>query len=1057
MKLVRIASLCLGFVPLFMNGQSESIRLPEDSNIVDVTQTPYNAAGDGVTDDTTALQQAIFDVIGNSNSTQTVYLPNGTYLVSDTLGGYTDATKSQVANRIKIIGESRDGVVIKLADNLWNGGFGDRRPVFRFSTNGGPGLNDAFDNYLHNLTINVGSNNKDAIGVDYIASNRGSIRGVTITSDDGQGYVGLQLTQNQQGPHQVSDVTVEGFSRGIYSGGSNFMIGFTDITLRNQGVEGWRNQDLTIGISNLVSENSVPTFINTGDGMVALDGVSISDGPSNGGAISNEQDGDLFIRNSVYSGSGIHLRDTNQTSPVELTDSSISLYTTADPASLFAPLADHLSISVPEIPDYHSNNFDDWANVMDYGADWIGRDDDSDAIQAAIDSGKPIVYFPATGGPRGEYVIEKPIYIRGNVRKIYGFNNFLYARGDLFDSDERPPAIVVEDNAVDAVIIDGLVFSGGTRYVNYLYHNSPADLVILDGGAPIINAPGAGDLFLEDTVLGYLHLRHPQNVYANQLNVEPFIGTKVWNNGGNLRVNGFKSERNTQVFLTTNGGRTQVMGSSHLGQWEGSDNSPVFRTIDSTLTATFATKAQQGNSYEVVAIETQGGETRVAESDEIRTNTARVSSHPLYTAGVSLEAPAEPRVYVFSNFLKGSFPSALPWTGFTVYRSVNDGPLTVNVSYSGDADLDPVIPGLPTELTFADGEYAVEIELPGFTAEQIDGDQTLHLAIADSATYTTGYPGEAWVVFLDTTGANQLLDGTDPDSFFDPAQNLTYSEDGQAFRWFDLTDPGRRFGTKGAYAPNPRTPTSEANVFGAAPGLRFDGALWTIETDPLLAGTSYEERTFALQFRTGLGVNKRQVLWATGDGQNSMNIYIDGGLVYVNFEGVDIRRWGPLWVSAPVQPDTAYYLLVESSKANDSVKLILNGVLIDETTGIKKVGSTFEDTDIGGNARPMQYHDSDFGGIGHENLFYGYLGKIAVWNRLLNETETNVVNAVFSVSPSDADWYGYPVDSQGFVDTGLGGWLNGYVWITNDPWIWTYSLSKYLYIPDDSGWVYSDR
>ena len=1048
----HILTLCL-FLATIPVAVAQSHRFPIDSNIVDVTKEPYNAKGDGITDDTAAIQQAIFDVIGNANSTQTVFLPNGTYLVSDTLGGYTDGSQQQVANRIKIIGESREGTVIKLADNHWNGGLTERKPVFRFSLNDEiGGFNDAFDNYLHRLTINVGSGNKDAIGVDFIASNRGSIRDVTITSDDGQGYVGLLLTQNQQGPHQVADVIVEGFSRGIQTSGSNFMIAFSNITLRNQLVEGWRNRDLIIGIHNLVSENSVVTFVNAGGGMVSLDKVKITGGSAGAAAISNQPDGDFFLRDSTYVGPGIHLEDLAQSPIVEISDPYIDTWTSAEPAALFEPLISHLDIPLRERPDYHNNDFSDWANVMDYGADWVGRGDDADAIQAAIDSGKSIVYFPATGGPRGEYVIEKPIIIRGNVRKIYGFNNFLTVRGALFDHDERPPAILVESNNFDAVIIDGLVVSGGTRYVPYLQHNSSADLVMLDGGVPVINSPGAGDLFLEDTVLGYLHLRHPQTVYANQLNVEPFIGTKVWNNGGDLRINGFKSERNTQVFLTTNRGRTQVMSAASLGQWEGSDNSPVFRTIDSILTATFTTKAQQGSSYEVVAIEKRGEETRIADSEEIRTNPAWVSSSPLYTAGSSLDPPGLPKMYVFSNYLKGAFPTETAWTGYTIYRSDPAGELTVKVQFAADAGLGGIVGELPEEIIFAEGEYAVDIKLPAFSEDQLTSDQILHLSLVDGSGYSVGYPQEAWSVFLDQGGMRDFIAQTAPDSFFDPSENLTFSEDGQAYRWFDLTDPERRFGTKGAYAPNPRTPRLESNVFGAAPGLRFEGALWTIETDPLLSGTEFEERTFAMQFKTGLEVDKRQVLWATGDGNNSMNIYLDSGRVYVSYEGVDIRRWGPVWVSAVVEPSTAYYLHVVSSKAQNLVTLYLNGEKVDETNGIKKVGAQFEDTDMGGNARPLQYHDSSFTGLGHENLFYGHIGKWGLWNRMLTEAETSHVEAVFSVE--EDDWYGYPVDAQGWVNTGLGGWLNGYVWVTEDPWIWMIAMNRFIYIPNDTGWIF---
>jgi hypothetical protein len=56
-----------------------------------------------------------------------------------------------------------------------------------------------------------------------------------------------------------------------------------------------------------------------------------------------------------------------------------------------------------------------------------------------------------------------------------------------------------------------------------------------------------------------------------------------------------------------------------------------------------------------------------------------------------------------------------------------------------------------------------------------------------------------------------------------------------------------------------------------------------------------------------------------------------------------------------------------------------------------------------------------------------------------------------TIPEAGSDWYGYPVDEEGYADTG--DWM-GYVWTGNDPWIWNYSLNKYVYVSDDSGWVY---
>ncbi len=51
--------------------------------IVDVTSPPYNAVGDGIADDTTAIQDAINDV--NEVNGGTVWMPEGTYLITNTI------------------------------------------------------------------------------------------------------------------------------------------------------------------------------------------------------------------------------------------------------------------------------------------------------------------------------------------------------------------------------------------------------------------------------------------------------------------------------------------------------------------------------------------------------------------------------------------------------------------------------------------------------------------------------------------------------------------------------------------------------------------------------------------------------------------------------------------------------------------------------------------------------------------------------------------------------------------------------------------------------------
>lgn len=51
-------------------------------------------------------------------------------------------------------------------------------------------------------------------------------------------------------------------------------------------------------------------------------------------------------------------------------------------------------------------------------------------------------------------------------------------------------------------------------------------------------------------------------------------------------------------------------------------------------------------------------------------------------------------------------------------------------------------------------------------------------------------------------------------------------------------------------------------------------------------------------------------------------------------------------------------------------------------------------------------------------------------------------------------WMGYAVDEQGNANTDT--WM-GFVNVLADPYVWSYALNKYLYVGDDSGWVYVPR
>ncbi len=76
------------------------------------------------------------------------------------------------------------------------------------------GGNEGFRNSIYDLTVDTGVGNFGAVGIDYIANNKGAIRNVTIRA---QGKYGLNLSREWPGPNLIKNLIVDGFDYGIAS------------------------------------------------------------------------------------------------------------------------------------------------------------------------------------------------------------------------------------------------------------------------------------------------------------------------------------------------------------------------------------------------------------------------------------------------------------------------------------------------------------------------------------------------------------------------------------------------------------------------------------------------------------------------------------------------------------------------------------------------------------------------------------------------------------------------------------------------------------------------
>ena len=572
----------------------ENIVFPADFGHADVTDAKYGAKGDGITDDTAAIQKAL-----SENQGGIVYLPNGRYLVSDTLKWPgSNPTGRRDYKYTALQGQSRGGTIIQLKDNA--PGYDNPRnakPVIWT----GPAPAQRFANEVMNLTIDTGVGNLGASGLHFNSNNTGTVEDVAVVSGDGQGVAGIDFGFTDEiGPLLARNIKVVGFDVGISAAFGVNSQTLENIEVENQNVAGLRDAGQVWSVRNLVSRNSVPA-LQIVSGLVALDGATLTGTgeATNGAAINNGAA--LWARDVKASGYASAIRNNagDKESPAGL---SVAQFQTPAPKTLFAGGAP-LRLPVQETPEATWDDPKTWVSVKSYMKPGLS---DSDAMQAAIDSGATTIYFP-----RGGYKFSKTVVIRGKVRRIIGAKAWL--NNDPAFHNSNAPMFRLEDGEAPLVIMERLNTDFSDGNLRFLDHDSARGLALkqvainLHAGTTAYRASGKGGaLWLEDVVGPKFEFKN-QNVWARQLNAE-IRGTHVVNDGAKVWILGLKTERRGVIVETVNGGQSEIFGG--LVYNIGNDGSPMFTVSDGQLAATVAEAHFSDSSYTKFVVETQGGQTK---------------------------------------------------------------------------------------------------------------------------------------------------------------------------------------------------------------------------------------------------------------------------------------------------------------------------------------------------------------------------------------------------------------------------------------------------------------
>jgi len=561
MALIALATTMLAAAPF--GAAAEDRPLPR--RIGTGVSGYYDVVKEGGVDNTgkSDVTVKLDSILSRASTWRMIYLPRGTYLVSGTVqgpgigNGSYDIVNGTVG--AVLVGESREGTVIRLADGTWpvdnvditqSPGWETYRD--RVVLHGGDCGNTAFGKEMHNFTVNIGKNNAGAIGVNFSTANHGGISDVNIISEDGKGSIGLSLNGGEIGPAYAHSIYVKGFKTGIYASAyddiSIFQVRLEDQTqfgLYNAWTCDIDSLSVTTGTAN------VPGVFNGGNGRLAMLNGFFT-GNSTAAALVN-QGGRLFARN---------IHSTGYQQAISSSGTPIAAPTGADPAEYashgsagkwYTPgRSMNLPIKYAPFPPWQQDTAK-WASVMQYKGGGVGtiQRPDTAAFRTAFNTpGKTSVMidFGKT------WTLPDTVFIEGPIERVIG------TKGDI-----RCPAVVIRNNAPPVVVLQFLDLRT-TRLIN-----RSSKTVILQSINTTAVCEGTGEMFING-LLGRIIVQNPQQkVWMRDFNGEgmqnvayPFDTSDIIVTAGQVWNMGYKSE-NSWAKARCTGGFLEMFGMIQYG------------------------------------------------------------------------------------------------------------------------------------------------------------------------------------------------------------------------------------------------------------------------------------------------------------------------------------------------------------------------------------------------------------------------------------------------------------------------------------------------------------
>lgn len=559
-----------------------SFVMPPESGSINVV-TDFGAKGDGKTDDTESIQNAISAAlkIDRYAAMPIIYFPRGTYLVSKSLQTriFDESWGSGWRAGALLMGEGEKLVTLKLADRA-KGFTNPQQPRGVIVTGSEPnrktknsneigGGNRAFRHSISNMTIDVGAKNLGAIGIDYLANNRGAIEHVRIQAPKNSGFCGLSLERYWPGPALIKHVEVEGFDYGIRARHHQYSMTFEHIRLNHQRKVAIYNLDNVLTFRQLTSQNSAPVYVGQGkDNFLSLIDSEFMGGNQGTSAIATQ--GYVFLRNISSAGYGTVVdvqRRPRQRVPGEAGKTQINEYIFPIIEGVAnASASKSLNLPIQETPTYRNTNLEDWTS---------GQAD----LQAALNSGKPVVYLP-----RGKYTLSQPLVVPGSVKLLTGMHAALKpAKGRTVQ-----PLIRVEGDPNDVLVAENLRING------IVEHASAGTVALRHCDIKGYRTGNQGQTFIEDVIGKDYILNQGHTLWARQLNAEFGNQPLIRNLGGTLWILGMKTEGQMTCIENVKG-KVELIGALLYPLKGGKPDVPAFLNDQGQISLTY--RLNGGKNY----------------------------------------------------------------------------------------------------------------------------------------------------------------------------------------------------------------------------------------------------------------------------------------------------------------------------------------------------------------------------------------------------------------------------------------------------------------------------